>query len=316
MITRDINIKINELSKLDSEKVVKSIINLIRKFSFLDLRRFEEIIICKDVNKEVGALLGDDYKYLTNRYKNSNDVYAKVVTLFKDNKINIVLVLNSSYAQTLIKKSNCTYEYKNALHIFHHELAHVHDYNKKIDIFKDSIFVKEYKGIDEITYPIAEICWSEYIANFISSSSTVKSSFPKTMAQSLVEIINIVPSSINTNLMVFKSNKNRIDIMQEIIAQVHMLLKTASYLLGYLHGLNISLSEISDEALFQIEKSNFKNTWEDLSYELTSIRNIYPAGWEKIKIYENISLCVDNYFKEYGINFTQDEKKQLYVELK
>jgi len=315
-MTQDIDIKINGLSEIDAQEVVKSLIELLKKFNFLDLRRFKSIIICDDVNKEISMLLGEENKFLANRYNTNSDLYAKVITLIDSDNIDIVLVVNNSYVLNLIKKSHCTQDYKNALHVFHHELSHVHDFNNKIDIFKKDMLTEHYKGIDEITYPIAEICWSEYIANFMSSSSTTKSSFPKTMANSLADLVSITNQSVSTNLMVFKVNKNRIDIIEDIIFQVEKVCKTASYLLGYMHGLNISLEEISDEALFQVEKSNFRRTWEDMSYELTSIRNVYPLGWEKINIYENLSRCIFNYFIEFGILFTQDEKGDLFISVK
>lgn len=315
METNNIDIKINGLTEENSRKVVESIINLLEKFYFLDLRRFHDIIICDDVNSEINSILGNEYKFVTNRYNKNSDVYAKVTTVVNENDIKIVLVLNNNFALDLIKQLHCKQEYKNALHVFHHELSHIHDFNKKIDIFEKELRSGYYEGIDKITYPIAEICWSEYIANFLSSSSTVKSSYPSIMANSLSSLVNLTEKSIQTNLMVYKSNRSRVDILEEITAQVEHLFKTASYLLGYIHGLDINLSDISDEALFQVEKSNFAKTWEDMSYELTSIRSVYPHGWEKIKIYENLSLCVLNYFKEFGILIKQDEKKELYISI-
>jgi len=315
MITNDIEIKISGLDENESKNVVSSIIELLRKFNFLDLRRFEEIVICEDVNTQIILMSNDSDKTQLFSNEKHSRVFAKVITLIQNEKINIVLILDKEFSLSLVKTAHCTMTYKDSLHVLHHELAHVHDFNKKIDIFKNEILNDTYEGIHQLTYPLAEKCWSEYIANCISSSSTTKSSFPKIMAESLSILVLETPKLIKTNIGVYESNKSRVDVFDEINFQIETLLQTASYLLGYMHGLNLSLAEISDRADYAIEVSTFKTIWQDMSYELSSIRAVYPNGWEKLRIYDNLASCFQNYYKEFGIILKQDENCKLYFEL-
>lgn len=315
MIANDIDIKINGLSKSDSQDVINSIIDLLRKFNFLDLRRLKDIIICDDVNAEIMMMSHDFNKSSINSDEKHSYVFAKVITVVENEDIKIMLILDKNFSLSLVKKNHCTLNYKDSLHVLHHELAHVHDFNKKIDIFKDKILKDKYEGIHLITYPLAEKCWSEYIANFIASSSTTKSSFPKLMAESLALLVVSIPKGIQTNIHVYKSNKKRTDIFDEINLQIESLLQTAAYLLGYMHGLNLSLAEISDEADYAVEKSVFKSTWYAMAYELSSIKEVYPSGWEKLVIYDNLASCFQNFYKAFGIVLKQDEDKNLFLEL-
>jgi len=315
MITNDIDIKVNGLTQSESETVIGSIIELLRQFNFLDLRRFKDIVICGDVNEEIISMTRDQNKTTKNLYPKHSHVYAKVITVLEDNNINIILILNKEFSLSLVKSIHCSMSYRDSLHVFHHELSHIHDFNKKIDVFREKILNGKYEGVHLITYPLAEKCWSEYIANFMASSSTHRSSFPTLIAEKLAVLVNEIPEVISTDIMVYKSNKNRTDRMEECQLQIENVLKTASYLLGYMHGLNLSLAEISDKVDFEISKSTFKDTWEIMNYELTSIRDIYPNGWEKIRVYENLAACFENYYKVFGIILKQDEKCNLYFEL-
>lgn len=315
MIENDIDIKINGLTQEESEKVINSIIALLRQFTFLDLRRFNRMTICEDVNKEILMITNKSDKNTSNLDPKQSHVYAKVITVVENKNINIHLILNRNFSLSLVKNIHCSMSYRDSLHVFHHELSHIHDFNKKIDIFQDKILNSKYEGIHNITYPLAQDSWSEYIANFMASTSTHKRSFPKLMAEQLAVLVNDVPKSIKTNIMVYQANKNRIDVFDEIKLQIEHIIKTASYLLGYMHGLNVSLAEISDKADYEISKSAFRDTWESMSYELISIQSIYPHGWEKLSIYEKLASCFKNYYKEFGIILKQDETKKVYFEL-
>jgi len=300
-----LDIKIKSLTQNESVKVVDSLRNLLSMFGFLDLRRLKKIVIAQDVNAEINLIK-------KSKHKEDSSVFAKVITIVEKNRINIVIVMRKSLALSLVKTQQCNVGYKEALHIFHHELAHVHDYNKKIDVFEKHMIAGEYQGIQMITYPLAEVCWSEYIANFISSSSTNLKSFPILTAEILAQLVMSITKDIKTKMMVYKSNKNRIDIIEDIKKDVEKTIKTAAYLLGYLHGLNITLAELSDEIDFQISKSRFKDTWDLMSFQLSSMRIVYPYGWERLRIYEDLADCFRSFYKDIGLTLKENEKKELY----
>jgi len=290
---------------MESDNVIESIRELIELFDFLDLRRFEQIIISEDVNEEVNLITKSNHK-------KDSSIYAKVITDTNDEHIDIILILNKNFSLTLNKKINEEITYRNSLHVFHHELAHIHDYNKKIDVFQEQMINTKYHGVEAITFPLAQVCWSEYIANFISSSSTTINSFPLLTAETLASLIISMAKEIRTKIMVYKSNKNRTDVFEDVKRQIEKTLKTAAYLLGYLHGLNITLVQLSDKIDYVVSKSSFKETWETMSHELTVMRSLYPHGWDNIRIYNNLAMCFCDYYKDIGLILKENENKELY----
>jgi len=305
MTIKYLNIKVKDLEENKSISISDSIKHLIEIFHFLDLRRFDQIIISNDVNIEIN-------KIKKSKLNKNSSIYAKVITTIIKDKIHILLILNKIFALTLIKNEKDEFMYKNALHVFHHELAHIHDYNKKIDIFEKQMISERYSGMQAITFPLAEICWSEYIANYVSSSSTKANSFPLVTAQTLASLLISMGKELKIKIMVFKSNKDRKDVFDDVKKDIEKILKTAAYLLGYLHGLNITLGELCDKAEYIIDKSSFKDTWAMMNDELSIMRGLYPYAWDNLSIYKKLANCTFFYYKRLGIILKENESKELY----
>merc|ERR1711879_797504 len=254
----DINIKIHGLTDKMSLEVVESLLVIMDSFSFLDFRRFKNIIITSNFERDIEAITSKKSDSFKNRYRANKDTYASVLTIPKDDDFELILVIKSNFIKNILQ-DKLSQEYKNTLHILNHELAHIHDNNKKIDVFKELMKTKSYKGISSTTYPIAEICWSEYIANFISSKSALDTNYPKIMAQSLERKIREINLNLKTELLAYKINRKREDLIQSGINQIESLLKSASYLIGYLNGMKITLADLDYEIDYKIETSYFKD---------------------------------------------------------
>lgn len=310
----DLIIKINGLSDELSIKIVEKIQTIISEFSFLDLRRFNKIIITSHFDRDIEVLTSKKENIFKNRYKTSSDTYALVLTIPKDSEYELVLIMKNSFIKDIIKDKN-NISYKNAFHILHHELAHIHDNNKKIDSFLPIMKSSKYKGINTITYPIAERCWSEYIANVISSKSAIGTKYPKLIAQSLINTLEKTSIDINTQLLAYKINRQREDLLQDCVIQIEQLLKQSSYLLGYLDGLEISLEELDYELNYVLEISYFKDIWEVMRYELNSMREVYPDGFINLNIYRKLSFYIETFFSQMGIVLTENEKQSLVIKV-
>jgi len=308
MHLNEIDIVVKDSTENESVEIKNTILSMIEQFDFLDLRRFEKIIVAEDVNTEVNQILN------SNNEQNSS-ILAKVITSSNNEKMKLLLILNREFLDMCTKLTGNEPKYNEFLHILHHELAHIHDYNKKIDVFESYMLHGKYNGVKTITYPLAEICWSEYIANFISSSSTSINSYPVLTAEILAELVIKMTNESKVNIQVFKSNKNRMDLFHEIKEQIEKVVKTAAYLLGYLHGLNVTLPEISDKIDYMISKSNFSETWKLMNQELHLMRSLYPLGWQRLRIYENLAYYFQNYYKENGLFLKENEKKELYFSI-
>jgi len=310
----NINIKINGLNDNTSLKVVDSLKDIIKQFSYLDFRRLSKIVITSNFQRDVDRLSQSNKIGFENKYKANKDTYAVVLTIPKDDDFELVLVMKSNFAKSITSK-NDEQEYKNALHVLNHEFAHIHDNNKKIDVFKQLMKTKTYKGKDSILFPIAETCWSEYIANFISSQSALNTQYPKLVAITLLEKIYMTQQNIKTSLMAYKINHKREDLVENSIVQIETLLKTASYLIGYLNGMQITLAELDDEIDLKIESSYFNEFWSFLKHELASIHQVYPHGFVNLNIYKNLAILIDNFYKEMGIIFDEDKKGRIQIHI-
>lgn len=311
---KDINIKINGLTDKISLEVVSTLRDIINEFSFLDFRRFENIVITSHFERDVESITSKNNTSFKNRYRANHDTYAVVLTIPKKDDFELVLVMKSSFITNILSEHE-KQNYKDAFHILHHELAHIHDNNKKIDIFKDLMKTSTYKGKNSILYPIAEECWSEYIANYISSTSALETQFPKIMTKNLIRKINEASQNIKTQLFAFKINKKRKDLLFTSIEEIKSLLKSASYLQGYLHGFNMTLEELDCKSDYTLECSYFKDMWEAMQYEFYTISNVYPDGFVNLTIYQNLVFYIEGFFNQMGIVFISNDEGRLEIKV-
>lgn len=280
---KELSVRIEGLSKNISHRVIISLKEIFKEFSFLDLRRLNNIIITSSFNKEIAS-------YKTNNRKKGvdNSTKAVVITVPKNGNFKLLLVVRADFIVDIIK-SKQSKDYKRAFHIIHHELSHVHDNNKKIDMFKDKMNNSTYKGLDSIFYPIAEVCWSEYIANFLSVKSAVETDYIFYSSQSLLFIVKEL-EDIQNESVIFDS-----------LNQIDTFFKRASYLIGYLNGLSISLEQLNEKVSLELDKSFCSEFFKILIYELNTIHSVYPYGFINPSIYKGIADLVKNFYEEVGI---------------
>ena len=105
----------------------------------------------------------------------------------------------------------------------------------------------------------------------------------------MYKIIKEIIESVDKNL-----GKKEIE---KISLHINVLIKTSSYVLGYLHGLKISLAQLDSSLDKEIKKSYFKKTWDNLSYELYSIRKDYPNCFRNETVFDSLSLLIESMYK-------------------
>lgn len=309
-----INIKINGLPSDLSLKIIDSFKNLINRYSFLDFRRFSSVIITSNFQREIDTLSSPSKKFFKAKYSHNDRTYAVVLTIPKEEDFEFYLIIKSDFVKNIIENKN-TKKYKNALHVLHHEFAHIHDNNKKIDVFKEFMIKSSYRGVSSITYSLAESSWSEYIANFISSQSAIETKYPILVAQRLINEIKQYKRDIKIYLEVYKINNTKNDLIEDSLSKIESLVKTASYLLGYLNGMKITLQELDDKIDLELETSYFKDFWEVLKYELASIHQVYPHGFVNLNIYKNLSSYIEIFHSQMGLVLDEDEKGKLVIHI-
>lgn len=288
----EIDIQIIGLSKIDSKKTIDSLKEILKLFRFLDLKRLNNIVITDDIQNSAIVF--------NKNSKISSNTKALVLTIEKNYDYEFILLLENIFIINILKNKE-DIEYKKAFHILHHELAHIHDNNKKIDNLKQFMKNNKYKGIDSITYPLSESCWSEYIANFISAESVLDTDYFISSAESLLYIIKELNELKNS--IISKDEK----FISLSIEKVNTFFKRSSYLIGYINGLNILLEELDEKLSLELNRTFCYEYFNKLKYVLTSMHSIYPNGFINIRIYENIASLIKRLYEEMGIYIIEED---------
>lgn len=255
---------------------------------------------------------------------------AKVLTLPRDEDYEIVPVVGATYALALLGLENTGEDAEvtdetagfspselshMALHGLHHELCHVHDENKKIDAFGPLMSSHYYSGKDVYIRPLAEACWSEYIADLMSSS-TADAVWLGIMTNSFGDAIARTKPQFDSEVLAYRVRHT--DLQQLLDSfQRHggFLAKSAAYMLGYVDGLDVSLGDLSAETSERLSGSYFESTWNTMHEALKEMRRRYPGDWRDLSVYDNLAAALECYYAEMGLVLSTTDDGQTYVDV-
>ncbi len=309
---QNINIDVYGLSEISSLLIAENILSIIKSFKHLDLSRLSNVIVTDEFEKE-NIKKSSEFKDFSNSLS-----YAKVVILQKDDDYEFIIVLRTDYGMNLVEENvnsmNHT-KYLNSLHVLHHELCHVHDYNKCIEVFHSNFLGVDKKGKEMILYPLSQICWSEYIANYLSSGSVKKSEMLNSTIDSFMNQITQTQLKINRQIDNFKVDKDIEFLLVFVKLNIESLVKSASYVIGYVHGLRQDINVSYPQLVELINKSYFYYTWNYLDDVLRNMRLKYPNNWEEKKAFDNLMYGFDKLYVRMGIRLTENEKNELFFEI-
>ncbi len=309
---RNISIDVYGLSEISSLLIAENILSIIKSFDNLDLRRLSNVVVTDEFDN-IRAKKTNDFKDFTNALS-----FAKVVIVPKDEDFEFIIALRSDFGMYLVEENINSMnhsKYLNALHVLHHELCHVHDYNKCIDIFQGDFFGLNKRGKDMMLYPLSQICWSEYIANYLSSASVKKCDMLRTSIDSLMIQITETQIKIDRQIKNFKVDRDIKSLLLFVKSNIENLVKSASYVLGYMHGLNKNIQTFCPDLYELINNSYFYYTWNYLDDVLKKMRNKYPSKWEEEEIFENLIYGFDKLYVRLGIKLTENKQQELFFEV-
>lgn len=285
----------------------------------LDIRRMHRIILPADFAGELADLSRETASGtpITHTNEEYAIAVAKVLILPRDDNYEIVLVINANVAAALAPKNKEDYksqEFLTALHLLHHELCHVHDDNKKIDAFNGIILRHSYKGKDMHIRPLAELCWSEYIANLLCSS-TAHEHWISIMTESLSDAIERTKRKIDKEIIEYRYHRDLDKLLNLFHRHGGYLVRMAAHILGYVDGLNKPLEELSQKAIESLSGSYFEPTWNAMQISLRQMRRTYPDGWVDLGIYDSLADVIENYYGEMGFFLSSTEDGWAYVDI-
>lgn len=285
----------------------------------LDLRRMHRIIVTSDLGGEIANLSIE--RGFEKSITHTNEEYAvalaqvNILPIGDDYEIVIIIDAHLAAALTHTELMNpYDLDVHDACHILHHELCHVHDNNKKIDALSKVMLNHVYTGKDKLTMPLTEVCWSEYIANYLSASS-VSEGHLIGKNDSLLDSIYRAKQIVNEEILYYRYDGDLLKLIEMFERHGAFLPKTASLMLGYLDGLEITLNELDNDVSKSLSDSYFEPTWTAMRKALREMREKYPDGWEDISIYNELAIAIDNYCSDMGLVLSNTAEGELYVDV-
>ncbi|NQY92805.1 MAG: hypothetical protein HRT43_01455 [Campylobacteraceae bacterium] len=307
-----ISIDVYGLTEISSLLIAENILSIIKSFDKLDLRRLSNVVVTDEFDN-IKTKKSNEFKDFTNALS-----YAKVVIVPKDDDYEFIIALRSDFGMYLVEENINSMNhsnYLNALHVLHHELCHVHDYNQCIDIFHSDFFGLNKRGKEMMLYPLSQICWSEYIANYLSSPSAKKCDMLRVSIDSLMIQITETEIKIDRQIQNFRVDKDIKSLLLFVKTNIENLVKSASYVLGYMHGLNKDIKKFCPDLYEHINNSYFYYTWNYLDDVLETMRSKYPKKWNEEEIFDNLIYGFDRLYVRLGIRLTENKKQELFFEV-
>lgn len=314
----DLQITLNGLPAELADKIGKAIglmvANLAASDPPLDFRRMHRIIVTSDFAGELTALSSKTASGNPITYTNEDfgQAVAKVLLLPKGESFEIVPVINAFIVKALTEPEVNARGFEYVGHVLHHEFCHVHDDNKKLDAFPNILLQHRYQGKDTILGPITEGCWSEYIANFLSSSTAPNDAI-SIMIESFDEALKRTKEETDLQILRYRCDENLENLLSTFRRRGEFLTTSAAYVLGYLDGLGKSLEEISAETATSLSGSYFEPIWLKLQTALRELRQSYPDGWKNFSIFDSLKAVLEDYYSVMGFNITTVEDGMAHV---
>lgn len=317
----DLQITLKGLPEEIANAIGKAIAAAVRTFkemdSELDFRRMHRIVVTTDFAGELAELSAT--RASGNPIIHTNEDYAiavaKVVIIPRGDEFEIVPVVSANIAAPLAQEDQESFDreqFRTALHLLHHELCHVHDDNKKIDAFASDMLRTHYRGKDVYIRPLAEVCWSEYIATLLSCS-TAGENVIYGMTESLADAVKRTKPLIDEEILSYRYHGDLSKLLETFGRHGEFLAKAAAYTLGYVDGLGKPLDELSKKASEALSGSYFESTWNNMHTALRNMLEVYPDGWQNLSIMDEFAGTIESYYADMGLILSTTEDGQAYL---
>jgi hypothetical protein len=199
----------------------------------------------------------------------------------------------------------------NGKYIVAHELAHVHEHYFRDRVLPNTLLrIRIPKADEAFLYDLADTCWSEYVACFISSSV-----HPEQVELLQMPLLSLLPNA--TSEIVAAKNewlleRNIGKLWQRAGAMVCSILKYFSYLLGHAAGLDKPPSEVAPAAWTLLSNNPWLFTWvERLNQVLSSMLETF-AEWKSLEVFDPLKQLARGLLADCGIAIS-DSNGSLYV---
>lgn len=193
-------------------------------------------------------------------------------------------------------------EFKEAIHLVHHELAHVHNVTKKHRMLGSEAMLKSRTGRHTYLHPIAVILWDEYSATTFSSSSA-SDAVIKDAVSNFLSSCKCAATEILSAKSAYRHHGNLNVLLRAIVPPAAHALECCVYVLAYLG--RTKLIDFDRAAYDEISNSAFSESFHDLENLLPKMHSHFPE-WEDEGMYDELVDTVEWLFMNFGICFDDD----------
>lgn len=280
----------------------------------LDLSRLERVVIAADYP---AALRAVDRGFGASReVQRTEEDYAHGVAMalpvVRDGEAWTVLIMDAGTVCGLFSEEPGAFELVTGLVI--HELAHVHDHQMKAAAFEGIWLTRHVDAKVAVLQGCADSAWSEYYASRISVHvdpeqlarhiDTLRAAFDRVWTTTQSEIIDYRTSA----------DLNRVWSIGE--QQAAWLIQCASYVVGSLDGLGMTLAEAAPDLEAEIAESYFGQTWTNLQAALRAMWETYP-GWQEagLEAYRPVMDVAEENLEVLGFELSLSDDGRLYINI-
>ncbi len=299
----------------NDEYIRSSIFHVIPKIADdfnLNLKGLTQIIITQSLEKQLHKI--SDMNGI-NKITYTNEVDVKTIGKFlcirNKNDHEIFIFLNYYEVEKhLFSQEESTREF--LAHVIHHELAHIHDINQKITFKKKENFEKLTTDKLRYIYPLVENCWSEYYANFLSQPTATEKNYNFYISLFMNELKKS-QDNFSKDIIRFRIHGDIDKLLDDFNRRGSLLIRLASYNIGYIDGLNTKIDFYCKELYEQLKQSCFCDIFLDLSNALSTIRKSYPSCDDELKLFIPLIEVVEKYFNLSGLFFSKTMEDKIYI---
>lgn len=304
-------------SEGDAELLAKKVQSFITNFSrCMDLSGLGGVTIADDLRQGVQGL---DRGYTpSSDFALTNDAVASAIattpTVIRDGQIKSHIVF-SSQSINGIADDPTSETFQNALLVILHECAHVEATGKFDSQFPNVLLRPVTNGnlLNAKRWDYILACYHEYVAcwrtAWLSKSDTQLQDF----LEAFIQLLSESRSKADAMIVDYASHQDHARILSETFDTYGNLMKSASYVLGTMHGLSYSLDDVPD-LRNAIEDSWFESVFKRLSLNCGQILDSY-GRWQDKSLFEGIGNLLETLVRDNGIAVSRQGDGTIYVEL-
>lgn len=293
-------------TKEQAERVGASVNGFIQMCGrIFDLRRLKQVIVARDYDESLAVL--ERGAPVSGPLKATRDGLgvgiAMTPTIIVDGEPRSVIVLNALQMSVFAEPERADLEeIRNEMsYTIIHECAHVHDLEMRVKCLPNVILKLQLGPRDGILFPVADACWSEYIACRLSAPFA-----PASTLQGYVEVfgksLEGAVGTANAAIRQYRMHRDIERLLGEAAGIYKRLLTYGAYLVGHVDGLSRSIEDAAPDAMRAIERNSwFKPFFERLRRDLSALYGVY-GEWKSLEVFEPLMRLVYELLKDRGID--------------